>query len=433
MSTPPVPPKPMTRALNCPQCGAALVLRSMDRAVSIVCENCHSILDAKDPNLKIVQRFEAALGEDRPLIPLGTRGKIRGTDYEVIGFQRRTITEDGIDYSWHEYLLFNPFKGFRYLTEYNGHWNDVAPVTGLPTADGMHAQYLGKSYKHFQTATARTTFVLGEFPWQVRINEKALCYDYVSAPFMLSSEVMANETTWSLGEYVSGTDISKNFKLPGSPPAPIGVYEDQPSPLGAKAGAIWLTFVLLASALLVVFIADAAISSRDVVFRQNYAFLQITPRQEPSFVTPVFELKGRTSNIEVETTASINNQWIYLNYALINDESGQAYDFGREVSYYHGYDSDGSWTEGKRDDSVYVPSVPSGRYYLRVEPESEKQFGPIQYSVTVTRDVPVMSLYLVALIALLFPALLISWRTFNFEQMRWAESDHPLVKYNSSD
>jgi hypothetical protein len=433
MSTPPVPPKPMTRALNCPQCGAALVLRSMDRAVSIVCENCHSILDAKDPNLKIVQRFEAALGEDRPLIPLGTRGKIRGTDYEVIGFQRRTITEDGIDYSWHEYLLFNPFKGFRYLTEYNGHWNDVAPVTGLPTADGMHAQYLGKSYKHFQTATARTTFVLGEFPWQVRINEKALCYDYVSAPFMLSSEVMANETTWSLGEYVSGTDIWKNFKLPGSPPAPIGVYEDQPSPLGAKAGAIWLTFVLLVSALLVVFIADAAISSRDVVFRQNYAFLQNTPGQEPSFVTPVFELKGRTSNIEVETTASINNQWIYLNYALINDESGQAYDFGREVSYYHGYDSDGSWTEGKRDDSVYVPSVPSGRYYLRVEPESEKQFGPIQYSVTVTRDVPVMSLYLVALIALLFPALLISWRTFNFEQMRWAESDHPLVKYNSSD
>ena len=433
MSTPPVPPKPMTRALNCPQCGAALVLRSMDRAVSIVCENCHSILDAKDPNLRIVQRFEAALGEDRPLIPLGTRGKIRGTDYEVIGFQRRTTTEDGIDYSWHEYLLFNPFKGFRYLTEYNGHWNDVSQVTGLPTADGMHAQYLGKSYKHFQTATARTTFVLGEFPWQVRINEKALCYDYVSAPFMLSSEVMANETTWSLGEYVSGTDIWKNFKLPGSPPVPIGVYEDQPSPLGAKAGAIWLTFVLLASALLVVFIADAAISSRDVVFRQNYVFLQNTPGQEPSFVTPVFELKGRTSNIEVETTASINNQWIYLNYALINDESGQAYDFGREVSYYHGYDSDGSWTEGKRDDSVYVPSVPPGRYYLRVEPESEKQFGPIQYSVTVTRDVPVMSLYLVALIALLFPALLISWRTFNFEQMRWAESDHPLVKYNSSD
>ena len=53
---------------------------------------------------------------DHPLIPLGTRGKIRGTDYEVIGFERRTIHVDGAAYSWHEYVLFNPFKGFRYLT-----------------------------------------------------------------------------------------------------------------------------------------------------------------------------------------------------------------------------------------------------------------------------------------------------------------------------
>jgi hypothetical protein len=429
MSTPPTPPKPATKALNCPQCGAALVIRSMDRAVSIVCEHCHSILDAKDPELQVVQRFQAAVNEDRPLIPLGTRGKIRGTDYEVIGFQRRTITEDGIDYSWHEYLLFNPYKGFRYLTEYNGHWNDVAPVTGLPTGDGMHAQYLGKTYKHFQTATARTTYVLGEFPWQVRINEKALCYDYVSAPYMLSSEVMANETTWSLGEYVHGEDLWKNFKLPGRPPTPIGVYEDQPSPLGAKAGTIWLTFAVLSLALVLFMIVNFAMSEREPVFRQNYVFLQNKPGQEPSFVTPVFELKGRTSNIEVQTTASINNEWIYLNYALINDTTGQAYDFGREVSYYYGRDSDGNWSEGSREDSVFVPSIPAGRYYLRVEPESSPSFGAIQYSITITRDVPVMSLYLVAFLALLFPALLFSWRVFNFEQMRWAESDHPLIKH----
>ena len=123
-------------------------------------------------------------------------------------------------------------------------------------------------------------------------------------------------------------------------------------------------------------------------------------------------MKGRTSNIEVETTASVNNQWIYLNYALINDDTGQAYDFGREVSYYHGYDSDGSWSEGKRDDSVFVPAVPSGHYYLRVEPESESSVRTDPVLDHVTRDVPVMSLYLVAFIALLFPALLISWRVF---------------------
>jgi len=36
--------------------------------------------------------------------------------WEVIGFQVRTIRVQGIDYSWGEYLLFNPYEGFRYLT-----------------------------------------------------------------------------------------------------------------------------------------------------------------------------------------------------------------------------------------------------------------------------------------------------------------------------
>src|SRR5579863_3809614 len=110
--TPPTsgPPKPQVRALNCPGCGAAITLRSLGQAVNVVCEGCHSILDAKDPNLKILQTFAAAASMDHPMIPLGTRGKIRGTDYEVIGFQRRSIQSDGIIYSWHEYLLFNPYK-----------------------------------------------------------------------------------------------------------------------------------------------------------------------------------------------------------------------------------------------------------------------------------------------------------------------------------
>ena len=56
----------------------------------------------------------------------GSRGSIRGVLYEVIGFQRRTIQVEEISYSWHEYVLFNPIKGFRYLTEYAGHWNDVS-------------------------------------------------------------------------------------------------------------------------------------------------------------------------------------------------------------------------------------------------------------------------------------------------------------------
>src|ERR1700745_1180565 len=158
-------PKPQVQALNCPKCGAAITLRAPGQAVSVVCESCQSILDAKDPKLQILQTFERITSAERPLIPLGTRGKIRGTDYEVIGFERRTIEVDGICYHWNEYVLFNPYKGFRYLTEYNGHWNDVSTLKALPETlpfSPPKVRYLGEVYRHFQTAQAGTSFVLGE-------------------------------------------------------------------------------------------------------------------------------------------------------------------------------------------------------------------------------------------------------------------------------
>ena len=68
------PGAPQVQTLACPHCGAPLTVRSMGRAVTIVCDRCHSILDAKDPQLRILQRFEAATGAEVPLIPLGSRG-----------------------------------------------------------------------------------------------------------------------------------------------------------------------------------------------------------------------------------------------------------------------------------------------------------------------------------------------------------------------
>src|SRR5262249_46606833 len=140
------PPKPQVRALNCTKCGAAITLRCFGQAETVVCGSCRCILDAKDPNLAILQQFEKLTSDTYPLIPLGTRGKLRGTDYEVIGFQRRHSTVEGISYSWHEYILFNPYKGFRYLSEYNGHWNDISICKQLPNSDSSSANYLGETY-----------------------------------------------------------------------------------------------------------------------------------------------------------------------------------------------------------------------------------------------------------------------------------------------
>jgi hypothetical protein len=430
------PPKLQVKALNCPGCGASLTVRSFGNAVTIVCDSCHSILDAKDPSLQILQNFKVATDKARPLIPLGTRGKIRGTDYEVIGFQRRTIHVDGLPYSWHEYVLFNPYKGFRYLTEYEGHWNDILILKALPTVNAYKSPptvtYLGETYKHFQTAMAGTSYVLGEFPWQVRVGETAEVTDYISPPRVLSSERTGKEVTWSMGEYMSGADLWKTFRLPGDPPQPVGVYENQPSPMKGDVQNVWMVFGALLLALVVLLIGFDVSAQNKQIFTGSYKY-DSRQRGEASFVTNDFELTGHTSNVEVETSTDLDNHWIYLNYALINEDTGQAFDFGREVSYYHGYDSDGSWSEGGPNDTVAVPSVPAGRYYLRVEPEGDPGYGVTYYNVTVKRDVPQYSFYGIALLALLAPAILLTWRSISFEHMRWAECDHAPISSGGDD
>jgi hypothetical protein len=433
-ATPPLsgPPKPQAKALNCPKCGAAITLRSFGQAETVVCGSCHSILDAKDPNLAILQQFEAATREVKPLIPLGTRGKLRGTDYEVIGFQRRHSKVEGISYYWHEYLLFNPYKGFRYLSEYNGHWNDISICKQLPLNQGTSANYLGEIYKHFQTSDANTDFVLGEFPWQVRVGEHAAVTDFVHPPRVLSSEKLNTEVTWSIGEYMYGSEVWDSFKLSGAPPEAMGVYENQPSPVATNVSSIWVAFAAFVVFLVALMAGVDMRAKKEPVLHETFQLIHADGKGEASFVTNVFELTGHAATVEVKTSAPVDNHWIYLNYALINQDTGQAWDFGREVSYYHGYDSDGSWSEGKQTDAVVIPSVPPGHYYLRIEPEADPLLPGLLYTVDVTHDVPVPGIYGIALLALLLPALFISFRAYTFERSRWSESDHPPMQLSTS-
>jgi hypothetical protein len=402
-------------------------LRGFQHTRSAVCIQCLSVLDTSDEKVKILQRFDER-ARVRPIIPLGTRGKLHGTLYEVIGFMVRTITVEGTDYSWHEYLLFNPYKGFRYLTTYEGHWNDVVPCHGLPEptqASGRKAvRYQTHVYKHFQHATAVTTFVMGEFPWAVKVGEKVECDDFVAPPYIVSSERDGKEVNWSHGTYMTGAEVWRHFELPGSPPPAKGVFANQPSPHSGKVGRIWKTSLLWMGIWLLAVMFFGISAQNKLVFEKGYWFDPRAENQEASFVTPVFELGGRTSGVDVEIRTDLTNNWMVFHLALINDETGQGYDFGQEVSYYTGRDSDGTWTEGSRSETATVNKVPSGRYYLRVEPEGAPGGGAIQYNLRVRRDAPHVGWLMVALPLLLLPPFIVSIRSASFEGMRWSESDY---------
>lgn len=108
----PAPPK--VRTFRCLQCGHPITLRGLLQTTSVACSSCGTVIDISDENMRIISAFQSKVKVE-PAIPLGARGTFSDGVFEVIGFLRRVIHVEGVDYRWREYLLFNPFKGFRWL------------------------------------------------------------------------------------------------------------------------------------------------------------------------------------------------------------------------------------------------------------------------------------------------------------------------------
>ncbi len=413
--TPPAPPK----ALACAACGASLQVRAPGRSVVVACPACGVVLDADHPDVTVIAAYEQRT-KVTPLLPLGTRGRIKGERYEVIGFLVRETVIEGETFRWSEYLLYHLAHGYRWLTEYAGHWTLTKTASGTPRLGDNTVTYLNATYRHFQSATARVAYVIGEFPWRVTVGERAKVEDYIDPPRILSYEKTEDDTTWSIGEYIDGRRVWEAFGLPGDPPARSGVGAAQPSPFAAHTRRVWLLLVAFLSAAVLVHLAFAVFSQRRVVYAGHHEYRRGVPA---AVVTEPFTLTGRRSNVVVEITTDLRNSWGSFTLALVSVDTGAALDFGREIAYYAGQDSDGPWSEGSRADTVYLPSVTSGRYYLLVEPESDSR--AMAYTVTVRRDVPRPVYLVVVLVLLLVPPLVFWYRRHRFEYHRWSESDHP--------
>jgi len=415
-------PAPKVKVFQCPQCAQQLSVRGMLQTTTLVCPSCGTVIDISDENVRIIGAFLSKV-KFAPAIPLGTRGKLDDGLFELIGFMRRAVQVEGVEYQWSEYLLFNPYKGFRWLSEYNGHWNYIKTSLHRPRTlmDG-NVNYKGTTFRHFQSANAKVVYVVGEFYWRVETGETCWVHDYVAPPYILSAETTDKEITWSLGKYIEPDEIVQAFQLERPLPARIGVGANQPSPHRDQMAQILRLAVAFLAIAFMIQLTSLALSQNQLVYQNSFSYR--TGFGEKSLVTNIFELTGRPSNVVVQSTAKINNNWLYLGMALVNDDNGTAYDFGREIDYYFGTDSDGAWTEGSRSDQAVLPSVPAGHYYLRIEPEGSASTG---YSIRVYRDVPRWTPFLMTLAALLVVPGFAFLRSHTFEYKRWSESDYPMT------
>ena len=358
--------------LSCPNCAGPLELRAPDKTERVTCPNCNSLLDVNQGQLQFLKALEKPWFQ--PVIPIGTTGEVPEGKMTVIGAMARSVTIEGTQYFWSEYLLYHPQIGFRWLVHSDEHWNYVRAVPpGEVSESDKSATYQGKRYKIFQDAQARVEVVLGEFYWKVETGEQVRGVDYVKPPYMLSKEVstvyitnpddatrtqrVTGEINWSLGTYMDVPQIEKAFSVSGLP-RPSGVAPNQPYKHW-WVYKYWLAFIVLT--LLLGFVTLVVSGSTKDVFSQTVTLPQLANEDGTQvFFSEPFQLEGRR-NIRIVGESPVQNTWVYLEGDLINEETGVVQSFPIEISYYQGVEDGESWTEGGQNDSAYSSSMPAGQ------------------------------------------------------------------------
>lgn len=483
---------PEVEQLTCPQCHGALTLRAKGYTQTLTCPFCDTILDISQNKLQIdgIQKTQDAV---QPLIPLGTRGKLHGVTWEVIGFLQREgnylaqhelkkishlldFNDDEEDYSqdiptyiiWQEYLLFNPYKGFRWLTEQNGHWNYVITLHALPSISARSASFHNVNYQYYESYRAKVLYVLGEFYWRVSKNETTTVTDYVHKNEILTLEQTQdktafqtmvsglsykpyedeypdlqvadtdikaakpkdNEEIWCIAEYIEPEVIQTAFQLAEALPDRIGVAFNQPMPYTSALRTTLLCSALGVIALILVEMIFSIINSPVTVmqtqitippavnFALNPTVVPGVP-QETIYTTPSFSIGEKMGVFEFAMTAPVMQTWLEIEGNLVNEQTGEGINIDGGVEFYTGYD-EGYWSEGKKVDTQTFSRLPKGNYHFSFTANTNST-TPLPLTITMKEGVFSFSNFLFCLFMIILPAIWIVIYFLVFEAKRLSD------------
>jgi hypothetical protein len=373
-------------------------------------------------------------------LPLNARGTLDGSEWEILGILWRQCVVDGITYPWQEFLLYNPYRGYRWLVYQmtDGHWGLGQALSGAPKAlarSHKSVAFKSETFKHFQTSVAQVVYVEGEFPWQVHRGDQAVAHDYVAPPLGLSIEQQTTEdggtdVNFTRMEHIEPAAVWKAFAQKGSPPSTRGVGTYQPNPYVAGSKLLGLSFL----ALFVVWMGASWLyvqgRTNKVVFEKHDLTL------EPFSQEIQIGKTGETTTLQLEFAAQpLSNAWAYVDVMLISQSSEEAIGIGATAEEWHGVEGGESWREGDQSTSVEVGGVPGGKYLLQIVPQTgtepapgtplaEQPPSPLKLSVRLRQDVALWRYVLLPLVLILaFPFLNFLFGRV-FEGRRWAKSDY---------
>jgi hypothetical protein len=333
--------------------------------------------------------------------------------WEVIGYLERERVDTG--HRWQEYLLFNPWEGFCWLIDDEGFYLGT-PLTSTPDVAQRLAIWDGRDWHGTSRYQARVARAVGEFHWRVATGETVSVREYALGNRLLAAEVNAAEESWTLITPQPNGVIERLF---GLTPRAEPEADTEQRPLRD----LWPLHTAMAmAAMLAVMIIDAG--------TEREAFLATTrinvPIDGPTVTTSIGPLTipagPHRVAISVIDADRLDNEWIDLDYELVNRGTQASYPVDAVAEHYRGVDHEGPWSEGDRRPLRTMSAIPGGTYDLLIEATGRSwqppgmrsgwSVGPTeqQVEITISRDGSFgANLFLAALALLLWPLGLASY------------------------
>ena len=369
------------RSIKCAACGAMLLLKD-EGANLLVCQHCGA-------NLGLSQGEMTVLGLGRQAfefpVELGERFKYRTHSYEVCA--RLAVCDDAEpECVTREYYLYNPRRGTWWLSEYGGEWDISRTSRVMPAADPL-ACGVGQTIETFdrkkwvctERGRSRVVHVDGALPWVAQAGDISEYAEFRgkqgNGQLVMFAEKAGSEFELSTGTRLDAETVERGFgPVTAKKHAATKRVEKvmvSASGHGAVPGRRFLQkAIVLAFAVLVINAAAAYMAAgRGVeVLREGFAPEALAA----GAVSRQFGVGTDGNLIKIELRASsLDNAWMVYDVALLREDQTIWTGEGG-LEYFTGVEEGESWSEGSREDTIYLKVPNSGLYRLSVQAVSGK-------------------------------------------------------------
>jgi|GEM_PF-3906216 len=374
------------RSVACPSCSALIPVYDPNGCYA-GCTNCFTFYSATPGHASLAQGWLNGNDVQKMTFAPGVRARLDNKEYVVTGFLEKEDPKE--DVVWKEYMLYNEASAeYVTLAEYNGHWMLIWPddeqkytLRQGKSLEGRKAKEVVEKgtvnvFRLYTYYKFRLVSGMGVFDEDItELNNKVTITEYVAAPDIVVTEKYKGDTKWYRGRYVRQKEVAEAFNTTiDYLPQQRGVGIIEPHWIDGITPAINKLTLALVILIILTFIASFIVNEPKNVFNQTYQATKDTSAWGSDALHPVttdaFHI-SRDGAVDLTVNTTIDNDWMELTVELVNDKTGESYEFTKLAEYYHGTDGGESWSEGGTSVSGVFSTVPKGLYHVNVFPFSD--------------------------------------------------------------